>query len=203
MVLLVFYLQNDIFRTDRIPHTQGEIMHITELSIAGCFLIVPALRTDDRGHLEKTFDGKLFSEYGMNINIQESFHTISKKGVVRGMHFQLPPHDCAKYVSVSRGKICDIILDLRTESSTYGNHIEVEISSANRNIIHIPSGCAHGFLSLEDETCTRYLQTAGFSPSCDSGISFDSFGYKWPTPNPILSEKDRNLPALASFNSPF
>lgn len=178
-------------------------MNIAKLEIPGVFLITPALRQDSRGYLEKVFDARAYAEHGMCTNIAEQFHTVSHKDVIRGMHFQTPPHGCAKYVSVSEGAITDVILDLRIGSPTFGKHICVTISKANRAVIYIPIGCAHGFRVLEESTCTRYLQTSGYEPLCDAGIRFDSFGADWGIAQPTVSERDRTLADFRSFSSPF
>lgn len=178
-------------------------MNITKLSIPGAFVITPARRQDVRGYLEKTFDAALFAQYGMNVMVREQFHTLSHQDVVRGMHFQTHPHECAKYVSVSIGMIDDVVLDLRVNSPTYGQYLMVRISAENRRIVYVPHGCAHGFIAREEGTCTRYLQTASYDPAYDAGIRFDSFGAEWGITQPIVSPRDKALPSLATFTSPF
>ena len=110
-------------------------MHITTLDIPGLFLITPAPRADVRGVFQKTFDATLFATHGMNTDIREAFDTQSHKEVIRGMHFQIPPHACAKYVSVREGSILDVVLDLRVDSPTFGQHLSLTLSAENQSKI--------------------------------------------------------------------
>lgn len=176
---------------------------IKNLKIAGAFLISPDRREDLRGYFEKTFDAKAFKEHGMVVEIKEQFHTVSHKNVIRGMHFQSPPNECAKYVTVTKGEILDVILDLRVDSSTFGEYLTIPLSAVNGHVLYIPFGCAHGFISLQDETCTRYLQTQSFAGESDHGVRFNSFGMDWGVKNPIVSERDAGLPDFKTYESPF
>lgn len=178
-------------------------MHIEQLDISGVLLITPKLRYDLRGHFEKLFDAAAFSALGMNTDIREQFQTISRKNVIRGMHFQSPPHDCAKYITVGSGSVLDVILDLRTDSKSFGKSIAIALYGGDRQMLYIPTGCAHGFLALEDNTCTRYLQTHPFAQENDHGIHYDSFGFHWPVSHPILSERDMHLQQFCDYQSPF
>ena len=121
------------------------------------------------------------------------------------MHFQIPPHDHAKVVYVVSGKILDVILDLRKESSTYGQYFSVQLSAVDPSFLYIPSGMAHGFLSLEDNSKVLYMQTTTYSSECDKGILWNSFGVKWPllAQDAIISQRDLAHPPFADFTSPF
>ena len=178
-------------------------MHITTLDIPGLFLITPTPRADVRGVFQKTFDAALFATHGMKTDLHEVFETESHKEVIRGMHFQMPPHACAKYVSVKHGSILDVVLDIRMNSPTFGKHLSIQLSAENQSTLYIPEGFAHGFKALTELAHTSYLQTAGFNAACDAGIHFDSFGMDWGVDNPIMSERDKALPAFTSFISPF
>lgn len=119
------------------------------------------------------------------------------------MHFQTPPADHAKYVCCLVGAVRDVILDLRKDSPTYGQHYAVELSSENRLGFYIPTGFAHGFLSLTDGALMLYKTTTVHTPASDAGLRWDSFGYDWGVTNPIVSARDSAFPALADFKTPF
>lgn len=178
-------------------------LNIIHTKIRGVFVIKTEGFEDARGSFVKTFHEDTFKEYGISIDFKESFYSISKKDVIRGMHFHLPPKDHAKLVYVSSGAIIDVVLDLRKLSPTYGMYDTIELSAKNHDMVYIPTGCAHGFLSLVDDTCMVYLQSGVYSKECDTGIAFNSFGMEWPVQHPILSKRDQEFEALNDFNSPF
>lgn len=178
-------------------------MKINPTKIPGMFIIETDSFTDDRGVFIKTFHEDTFKEFGIRVDFKESFYSISKKNVIRGMHFHLPPKEHAKLVYVTRGAVLDVVLDLRKESPTYGEHVSVEISDENHAMTYIPAGCAHGFLSLKDDTCMVYLQTGVYDKECDTGITHDSFGMQWPVKNPTLSKRDKEFVTFDNFESPF
>ncbi len=119
------------------------------------------------------------------------------------MHIQITPKDHSKLVYVTKGSIMDVVVDIRKSSLSYGQYTAIELNENNRKSIYIPPGCVHGFLSLEDNTCTVYLQTTTYSESHDTGIKFDSFGFDWGIKNPIVSERDSTFKKLEDFISPF
>ena len=124
-------------------------------------------------------------------------------GSVRGMHFQLPPHDHEKLVYVPKGSILDVIVDLRKKSKTYKKFISVNLSDENKKSIFIPKGLAHGFKSLENDTITVYNVATEYNPIADMGIKFDSFGFNWETEEPIVSERDSAFDFFNEFKTPF
>ena len=170
---------------------------------AGAFLVRPPLFTDARGGFVKTFHRDRFREFGVEPVFTEEFYSTSAKDVIRGMHFQMPPADHDKYVCCLVGEVRDVILDLRGASPTYGQHFAVELSSENRLGLYIPSGFAHGFLSLNDGSLMLYKTTTVHAPACDAGIRWNSFGCDWGVAAPIVSARDAAFPALAEFASPF
>ena len=178
-------------------------MKVTPTKLDGVFIVETDSFEDERGVFIKIFHLDFFKKNNLDSDFKESFYSISKKNVIRGMHFHLPPKDHAKLVYVTSGSILDVVLDLRKKSPTYGNFIEIELSQKNRKMIYIPPGCAHGFLSLEDNSCTVYLQTDMYSPEHDSGIRLDSFGMSWGIKKPIISKRDQGFLALADFKTPF
>lgn len=171
--------------------------------IKGVFIIETDSFEDERGSFVKTFHIDFFKKNKLSTTFRESFYSISKKNVIRGMHFHLPPKDHSKLIYVTRGTILDVVVDLRNGSPTYGKYISVELSQKNHKMIHIPTGCAHGFLSLENDTCTVYMQSSAYSPEHDMGIKLDSFGMDWKVKKPIISKRDKDFISLKEFKSPF
>lgn len=178
-------------------------MILVDTSIHGLKILEPKIFEDSRGRFIKTYNNDFFETNGLNLTIKESYYSISNKEVIRGMHFQTPPHDHIKIVYVPRGKINDVVLDIRKNSPTYGDYFEIELSGENGKILIIPKGLAHGFKSLEDNTNVTYMQTSCYAQDYDDGIRYDSFGFDWKIPNPQLSNRDLSFLPLESFNSPF
>ena len=181
----------------------GHNVKILETKIAGLKILEPRVFEDTRGKFIKTFNGDFFKENGLDIQIKETYYSISHKNVLRGMHFQTPPHDHLKLVYVPSGKIIDVVLDIRKNSPTYGETFDIELSSENAKILIIPKGLAHGFKSLEDNTNVTYLQTSVYTPECDAGIKFDSFGYDWNITTAKMSDRDLAFEGFHTFTSPF
>lgn len=119
------------------------------------------------------------------------------------MHFQLPPYEHTKLVYLNSGKILDVVLDIRKTSKTFGQHFSIQMNIENPTLIYIPVGCAHGFLSLEDNSMVSYLQTSVYNKDFDTGILWNSFGMEWKTENPIVSDRDNSFIKLGTFNTPF
>ena len=147
----------------------------------------------------KTFNKNVFNELNLNFEIRESYFSISKSNVIRGMHFQLPPYDHDKLVYVPKGAILDVVLDLRKNSPTYKNHISVELSDQNKKSIFIPKGLAHGFKSLLDDTITVYNVSSEYNSKADEGIAFNSFGFDWQNEASIVSTRDLEFDELEFF----
>lgn len=158
---------------------------------------------DERGLFHKYFSKDDFAALGLDTDFKESYYSINKKNVIRGMHFQIPPADHTKLVYVTSGKIIDVCLDIRKNSKNYGKCFSVELSGDAAKCIYIPKGFAHGFVSMEDNTCVHYMQTSCYNKECDKGIYYDSFGYDWKICNPIVSGRDTQHPMFEEFDSPF
>lgn len=172
--------------------------------LPGVHLLQPKVFTDNRGDFVKTYHTGAFAELGISFTPVEEFFSTSHKGVLRGMHFQLPPHDHAKLVYCIRGRVLDVLLDLRKNSPTYGKTASAELSRENHHQFYIPSGVAHGFLSLEDNSVMIYKTSTVHAPSHDAGILWDSFGFEWPQgASYTISPRDQKLPALSAFLNPF
>ena len=174
-----------------------------QTDIPGCFVLEINSFKDNRGEFTKLFHSDAFRELGLEDNFKEEYFSISSKGVLRGLHFQEPPHDHIKCISCISGSIFDVVVDLRTDSPTYKNHLTFELDSRNPQIVYIPSGLAHGFYVYEDNTIFLNKTNTVFNSECDTGIKWDSCGISWPNPTPILSEKDKNLVDLKNYKSPF
>ncbi|RRJ94453.1 dTDP-4-dehydrorhamnose 3,5-epimerase [Opitutaceae bacterium TAV4] len=169
----------------------------------GAHLLKPKVFEDARGDFVKTFHSGAFAELGIPFAPAEEFFSTSRKGVLRGMHFQLPPHDHAKLVYCIRGRVLDVLVDLRKTSPTYRQVASAELSCENHHQFYIPSGVAHGFLALEDNSVMVYKTTTVYAPSHDAGIRWDSFDFNWGTTAPIISPRDTAFSPLADFVSPF
>jgi dTDP-4-dehydrorhamnose 3,5-epimerase len=178
-------------------------MKIESTAIAGCFLITPRVFEDSRGSFVKTFHASSFNKHQLNAEFVEDFYSFSKKNVIRGMHFQTPPHDHVKLVTCLAGRILDVVVDLRTSSASFGQSAAFLLDGFAPCSVWIPKGCAHGFLALEDSNCVYYKVGSEHSPSHDTGILWSSIGYDWPVKEPIVSERDARFAPLADFESPF
>lgn len=177
-------------------------MEITELELSGVKLIQNFYLRDERGLFCKTFHIDSFLKNGLLKEIKESYYSVSQKGVVRGMHFQVPPNQHNKLVSIIDGTVLDVIIDLRKSSPTYGKTIGIELDDQGKSI-YIPKGFAHGFKVLSKSATMLYMQDSVYHPPADKGILWSSIDFDWNIKNPILSERDQSFPALNDFNSPF
>lgn len=178
-------------------------MEFIKTEIEGLFLIKPRIFEDDRGKFVKTFHLDTLKEHGLKGDFKEGYYSNSKKDVLRGMHFQTPPEDHEKLVYVPKGSILDVVLDIRKDSPTYGKHVSQNLNDKNGYIFYIPKGCAHGFLSLEDDTNVTYMQTTMYAPNNDGGINCHSFGFDWGIENAIVSERDLSFDHFSEFETPF
>ena len=169
-------------------------MIFREAAVAGVFVIEPEPREDNRGFFARTWCQREFAQHGLNPRlVQTSISFNRRRGTLRGMHYQMPPHAEAKLIRCTRGAIWDVALDLRPASPTYRQHFGVELSAENRAALYIPEGVAHGFQTLVDETEVLYQMSEFYAPEAGRGIRFDdpAFAIPWPLPEPILLERDR------------
>ena len=175
----------------------------TETGIPGCVLIRPRVFVDARGRLVKTFHADFFAELGLQTDFREEYYSVSHEGVLRGLHFQLPPHDHVKCVTCLQGSLFDVVVDLRTQSPTFKQHYTVTLDDADCALLYIPPGLAHGFYTLSESAIFLNRTTTVYDADTDTGIRWDSCGIDWPDTAPILSDKDREMIALDEFTSPF
>lgn len=171
-------------------------MTFTETSLKGAFIIEPDRIEDERGFFARTFCRQEFEKHGLNPNLVQcsvSFNT--KKGTVRGMHYQAKPHEEARLVRCTRGALYDVILDLRADSSTFRQWVSVELTAENRTMVYIPEGCAHGFQALEDDTEVFYQMSEFYHSECARGVRWNdpAFQIVWPIKSPIISARDKNF----------
>lgn len=172
-------------------------MRITPTPLDGVFEIENRVFEDHRGMFIKTFHEVVFKEAGLETEFKESFYSVSKKGVLRGMHFQLPPHDHAKLVYVTSGEILDVAVDIRKESLTFGQYFSTKLSADNGKSLYMAKGFAHGFLTLSESATVVYMTTTVHTPESDAGIRWDSFGFDWGDIDlPLVSERDKLHPTI-------
>jgi dTDP-4-dehydrorhamnose 3,5-epimerase len=172
---------------------------VNPTNIADSFLITPKVFEDERGEFFESFNQMKFEEaLGQRLSFVQDNHSISNKGVLRGLHFQTGRDAQAKLVRVVRGEVIDIILDIRKESPTFGQHYKVRLSGKNKKLLFIPKGIAHGFLALEEETVFVYKCDAYYNKAAESGIIYNdpqlNINWEFPQDKIILSAKDRALP---------
>lgn len=178
-------------------------MIFNKTPINGVYIIEQTITKDRRGSFVKSFQHSQFEQHDLECDFKESYYTKSHEDVIRGMHFQTPPHDQAKFITVISGTIIDVVLDIRKSSESFGAHFEIELSRENRKSLYIPRGIAHGFGVLSDVAIACYQVTTEYNPEHDKGIHFDSFDFSWPIADPILSDRDRAFQAFKDFESPF
>src|SRR5947209_3451330 len=179
-------------------------MQVAVTEIADIKLITPARYVDSRGFFSEVFKENVLREHGIDIHFVQDNHSLSaSKGVVRGLHFQIPPFAQAKLLRVSAGSIFDVAVDIRWGSPSFGRHVAVELSARQWNQIFIPEGFAHGYCALEPNTEVIYKVNRYYSAEHDRGLLWDdpSLGIAWPVDQraALLSDKDRRHPLLAEL----
>ena len=169
-------------------------MLFTETRLKGAYIIVPERIEDERGFFARTWDQREFAARGLNTSLAQcniSYNT--RRGTLRGMHYQAAPHEETKLVRCTAGAIYDVIIDLRPESPTLRQWLAVELSAANRRMLYIPPGCAHGFQTLDDQSEVFYQMAAFYAPDYARGVRWNdpAFGIEWPqVEQRILAERD-------------
>ncbi len=183
-------------------------MQVIPTAIQGVFIIEPRIFGDARGYFFESFNARDFSQLtGVDVNFVQDNESLSRYGVLRGLHFQLPPHAQSKLVRVVRGAVLDIAVDLRKDSPTYGQHVSVELTAENHRQFFMPKGFAHGFSVLSPEVVFQYKCDDYYHPECEGALAWDdpdlAIDWHLPADKVILSEKDKHHPSFRSFNSPF
>ncbi|MDO4833005.1 MAG: dTDP-4-dehydrorhamnose 3,5-epimerase [Clostridia bacterium] len=181
-------------------------MTVSETELDGVLIIEPKVFGDNRGWFMETYSRRDFEDAGITAEfVQDNRSFSSKKGIIRGLHFQRNPMCQAKLLTCLKGEILDVAVDLRKDSPNYKKWISVKLTAENKKQIFIPKGFAHGFLTLTDDVEIMYKCDELYSPECDGGIRFDDpeIGVEWGVENPILSEKDKNAPYLKDIKLDF
>lgn len=168
-------------------------MKILSTDFDDLFVLQFNVFSDNRGEFVKTIHKDTFVDANLEYQFQESFYSISHKNVFRGMHYQLQPNDHVKLVTVIKGRIIDIALDLRSNSTHFGKFFTIELSESNRKGLYLGSGFAHGFLSLKNDTIVEYHTSTVQNKYSEAGVRWDSFGFTLPTDQPIISDRDESF----------
>lgn len=180
-------------------------MTITKTAIEGLLILEPRVFNDDRGLFFESFNEKIFEEAAGDIKFVQDNQSVSKKGVLRGLHFQNPPHAQGKLVRVAKGSVIDVAVDIRKDSPTYGEHVAVELTAGNNKQFWIPPGFAHGFVALEDDTIFCYKCTDYYAPECEGSLLWNDEDLKidWGIDSPLVSDKDEVATKFANFTTSF
>ncbi len=172
-------------------------MIFLETVVKGAFLIEPERQEDTRGFFARTWCESECGARGLNTRVVQCSVSFNKRrGTLRGLHYQAPPHEEAKLVRCTRGSIYDVIVDLRPDSPTFRQHVAVVLSAENGRLLYVPEGCAHGFQTLEDDTEVSYQMSEFYSPDHARGVRWNdpAFGIEWPADERIILDRDQNYP---------
>jgi dTDP-4-dehydrorhamnose 3,5-epimerase len=183
-------------------------MKFIKQSIPEVVVIEPVVHGDERGYFVESFRQDLFEQaVGYKVKFVQDNESKSVKGVLRGLHFQLPPFAQSKLVRVIEGRVLDIAVDIRTGSPSYGQHVSVELSGDDKRQVFVPKGFAHGFVVLSDTATFAYKVDNFYSPECDRGLAFDdealTIDWQLPTESLLLSDKDKKQISLAELENCF
>ena len=181
---------------------------VTPLAIPDVLLVQPARMADPRGYFVETFSRRAYRELGIACDfVQDNQSFSTRRGIIRGLHFQRPPHPQAKLVRVLKGSVFDVAIDLRRGSPTFGKWCGATLTAEKANQLFVPHGFGHGFCTLESDTEVAYKVDDYYAPECEDGLIWNDpdLGIAWPIESweAILSEKDARLPRLSVFEAPF
>ena len=182
------------------------LVKVIDTPINSLVLIEPKVYKDSRGYFFESFNSKLFKEKtNIDLTFVQDNQSCSQKNVLRGLHFQNPPFDQGKLVSVTKGSVLDVAVDIRKNSSTYGQHFKAVLSDKNHQMMYLPPGMAHGFLTLEDNTVFTYKCTNYYNKKSEGSLLWNDtdLNIDWSVIDPILSEKDEQGENFCSFVSKF
>ncbi len=168
----------------------------TSTQIPGVILVEPQVHHDNRGHFFEAWSSESFSAVGIECAFVQVNQSLSKRGVLRGLHFQRPPFEQDKLVRVVRGRVFDVAVDMRRDSIAFGRWVGAMLSDQNKRQLYIPKGCAHGFLTMSDEAELLYHVSEPYNAAAEAGIRFDDpeLAIRWPERPAMLSDKDLFLP---------
>ena len=179
------------------------MIEVTPGKIDGVLMLRPTIRRDPRGSFVKILEEDTFAKHGIPTSYAEQYYSVSEHNVLRGLHFQTPPHDHHKLVTCIEGDVFDVVVDLRRGSRTFGQHQAFELKGPNGDGVFVPSGCAHGFYVRSKSATMFYNVTTLYAATHDAGIRWDSAGISWPSARPMVSDRDAAFPALSAFDTPF
>ena len=172
-------------------------MTFNELAIAGAYLIAPTRHEDDRGFFARSSDKHAFEERGLTHEfVQCSISHNRHRGTLRGMHYQAPPRQEVKLIRCTKGRLYDVIIDLRPDSPSFGKYVGMDLAADDHAMLYVPKGCAHGFLTLDDDTEVYYQISEYYAPDCARGVRYDdpAFGVDWPAPIVVIKDRDAAYP---------
>ena len=180
-------------------------MEIIKTPIEGLLVINPKIFGDDRGYFFESWSEESFAKNGLDLDFVQDNQSLSSKGVLRGLHFQNPPFAQGKLVRVIKGAVLDVVVDIRKESSTYGQHFSIELNEENKTIFWIPPGFAHGFITLEDDTIVTYKCTVVYNSASEEALlwSDKDLNIDWGAIKPLVSDKDLVAGSFKNFKSQF
>lgn len=176
-------------------------MRCLETPVAGAWLVEPDVRADERGSFRRLWCREAFAARGLRADfVQQNASVSLRRGTLRGLHYQAAPHGEIKLVGCVRGRVFDVLVDLRAGSPTYRRWYGTELSAANQRVLYVPEGCAHGYLTLDDDCEVQYPVTAPYHPGSERGVRWDdpAIGIVWPIAPVVLSAKDQAWPLLAA-----
>ncbi len=178
-------------------------MEIIESELKGLFVFKPKVFEDERGYFFESYNQTLFKQAGLNLNFVQDNQSLSQKGVLRGLHFQNPPHAQGKLVRVITGAVLDVAVDIRKNSPTYGKWFSLELTEKNKWMMYIPEGFAHGFATLQDNTIFSYKCTNFYNKAAEDCLLWNDkdLNINWNLSKPLLSEKDLQGKTFTNFSS--
>lgn len=180
-------------------------MEVTPGPLEGLLIIQPRIFTDERGYFFESYNAEKFHTAGITCTFVQDNQSLSSKGVLRGLHFQNPPYAQDKLVHVVKGRVLDVVVDIRKESPTYGQSFSIELSGENNTALFVPKGFAHGFICLEDDTLFYYKCSNLYNPAAEDGLLWNDadLNINWGEENPLLSVKDLKYTPFKTFKSLF
>lgn len=180
-------------------------MHITPTPFNNLVVIEPNVFKDNRGYFFESWNRAAFEIAGLPADYVQDNQSASAGNVLRGLHFQVPPHDQGKLVRVLKGSVLDVVVDLRRDEPTYGRHFKLTLTAGNHRMLYVPPGFAHGFLTLEDDTVFFYKCSRHYNKDAERAIRWNDpdLAIDWETEQPMLSDKDQQAMLFREFDSPF
>ena len=176
-------------------------MRVVQTDLPGCWVLEPKVFSDERGYFYETWNKKVFSDLGLNLDFKQANVSSSSRGVLRGLHYQWPKPQ-GKLMHVLEGEVYDVAVDIRSDSPTFGRWASVILSAENKRQFWIPPGFAHGFVALSESATFSYLCTEMYDAQCDASLRWDdaSLAIDWPVSKPVLSNKDAKAPFLCDIS---